>query len=102
MISSEPQKGHQPSCRLQVDEFEKVSQRIPRIWRRLAHQTKRFETYEIDDILYSRPGEDETSKALTMLTRYDGRGETRKELADTFKEVDQDNLSNEVLSGEYD
>ena len=69
---------------------------------RLAFQTKRFETYEIDHIRISRASEDETLKALTMLIQYDEKGGTRKELADALKEVGQDNLSKEVLSGEYD
>ena len=100
-ISLDPQKG-QPPCRLQVDELAKISRRIPRIWRELAYETKRFKAYEIQNIHCSRHGEDETSKALTMLTRYDEKGGTRKELADALKEVGQDNLSKEVLSGEYD
>ena len=102
MISSELQKGQQPPCRLQVDEFAEVSQRIPHVWRILAHRTKRFKAHEIEDIRCSRPGEDETSKALTMLIRYDEKGGTRKELADALKKVGQDNLSKEVLSGQYD
>ena len=102
MISSELQQGQQLPCRLQVDELAKVSQKIPHIWRELAHRTKRFKAHEIEDIRCSRPGEVETSKALTMLIRYDEKGGTRKELADALKKVGQDNLSKEVLSGQYD
>ena len=101
MISSELQKGQQPPYRLQVDEFAKVSQRLPHRWRELVHQTKRFGAYEIKGIRCSLPGEGEISKALTMLIRYDKKGGSRKELAYALKEVGQDNLSKEVLCGEY-
>ena len=101
MISAEQQEGQQPPSRLQVDELQRISQEIPDRWRQLAYRTKRFETYEIDNIRCSQPSEEETSKALTMLTQYRERGGTRKELADALKEVGKDDLSQEVLWGEF-
>ena len=47
-------------------------------WKQVALWTNQFQLHEIDDIFHSRVNEDEKSKALDMLTRYQEMCGTRE------------------------
>ena len=91
----------EPPIPLQMHEVVQIAQRISRKWKEIAYLTKLFEDYEVENIISSRVGEDEISKALTMLTRYKERGGSRNLLADALNEVKLQSLSQKVLSGYF-
>ena len=82
-----------------MDEIVEIAQRISNKWLELAYLTKTFESHEIDDISSSRCGEDESRKALRMLTKYNDRGVTRQKLANALKKLGMLTLSENVISG---
>ena len=97
----ERQVKQSPPDRLQLEEIVPIARRIPRIWKEVASLIKLFETGEIEDIIYSRCGEDESHKARTMLTRYIERGGTRKKLADALEKLKMSSLAEDVLFGSF-
>ena len=54
----------------QIDKTYQKAQRIDRKWVEVAYLTKLFATYEVEDTICSRVGENETVKTLTIVTRY--------------------------------
>ena len=98
---AERQEKQKPPDRLQQEEIVPIAQRLPRTWKELAILTKQFEPHEIDDIIYSRYGEGESHKALTMLTRYIERGGTRQKLTDALEKLKMSVLAEDVLSGYF-
>ena len=80
----ERKKNQRPPDCLQQEEIVPIAEKIPRTWNKLTNLTKLFQSHEIDDIGYSRVGEDESQKACTMLTRYIEREGTRQKLADAL------------------
>ena len=96
----EPQEQSPPD-RLQQKEIVPIAREIPRIWEELAYLTELFEAGEIENIIYSRCGEDESHKARTMLTRYMERGGTRQKLADALEKLKMSVLAQRVLSGYF-
>ena len=101
MILIERQEKQRPPDHLQQEEIVAIAQRIPRIWKGVANLIKLFETYEIDDIIYSGGSADESHKARTMLARYIERGGTRKKLADALEELKMFPLAKDVSSGSF-
>ena len=97
----ERQEKQRPSDHLQQDEVVPVARTIPRIWKEVANLTKLFETYEIEDIIYSRCGEDESHKARRMLSRYIESEGTRQKLADALEKLKMSSLAKNVLSGSF-
>ena len=95
------QEKQRPPDRLQQEEIVPIARSIPRIWKEVASLTKLFETGEIEDIIYSRCGEDESHKARTMLTRYIERGGTRQKLADALEKLKMSSLAKDVFSGSF-
>ena len=91
----------EPPTLLQMHEIVQIAQRICRKWKEIAFLTKRFEDYEVENISCSRVGEDETSKALTMLTRYTEKGGSRDVLAAALNKANLQPLSQKVLSGYF-
>ena len=100
MILIERQEKQRPPDRLQ-QEIVPIAREIPRIWKELANLTELFGTGEIDNIIYSRCGEDESHKARTMLTRYIEREGTRHKLADALQKLEMFSLAKDVLSGTF-
>ena len=97
-ILTELQRRQEPPYRLQIDEITPIVQRIARKRKEVAYLTKLFATYEVEDIICSRINEDETAKALTILTCYmEGNG-NRNLLADALNKVNLHSLSQKVLS----
>ena len=84
-----------------MEEIVVIARRIPRVWREVASLARLFETYEIDDIMHSRVDLDESTKALTMLTRYMEWGGTRQKLAGALEKLGLTSLSEDVLSGSF-
>ena len=101
MIFIQRQENQRPTDRLRQKEIVPIAREIPRIWKELANLTERFETGEIEDIIYSRCGEDESHKARTMLTRYMEREGTRQKLADALEKLKMSVLAQNVLSGYF-
>ena len=97
----ERQEKLRPPDRLQQEEIVPIARGVPRIWKELANLTELFETGEIEDIIYSRCGEDESHKARTMLTRYIERGGTRQKLADALDKLKMSSLARDVLFGSF-
>ena len=95
------QDEQRPPDRLQQQETVPIAEKIPRTWKKLAVLTKLFQSHEIDDIAYSRVGEDESQKACTLLTRYVERGGTRQKLADALEKLQMSSLAQDVLSGYF-
>ena len=56
--------------RSQIDKTYQITQRMDRKWKEVAYLTKLFATYEVEDTICSRVGENETAKTLTIVTRY--------------------------------
>ena len=84
-----------------MEEIVKISRMIQGIWKRVALLTNLFETYEIDEINISRVNEEETRKAVTMLTRYMEREGTRQRLAGALEKFALIPLSQDVRSGYF-
>ena len=101
LILKERQEKQRPPDRLQQEEIVPIAREIPRIWKELANLTELFETGEIENIIYSRCGEDESHKARTMLTRYIEREGTRHKLADALQKLEMFSLAKDVLSGTF-
>ena len=101
LILIEIQDQQRPPDRLQQQEIVPIAEKIPRTWKKLAYLTKLFQSHEIDDITYSRVGEDESQKACTLLTRYMERGGTRQKLAHALEKLKMSSLAQDVLSGYY-
>ena len=97
----ERKKNQRPPDCLQQDEIVPIAEKIPRTWNKLANLTKLFQSHEIDDIGYSRVGEDESQKACTMLTRYIEREGKRQKLADALEKLTMFSLAKDVLSGYF-
>ena len=90
-----------PRDRLQQQQIVPIAEKILWTWKKLAYLTKLFQSREIDDIAYSRVGEDESQKACTLLTRYVERGGTRQKLADALEKLQMSSLAQDVLSGYF-
>ena len=88
-----------PPDRLQMAEIAELAERISNKWVKLAYLTNKFESHEINNIKFSRCGEDESSKALDMLTKYSERGGTRQKLANKLKKLGMTSLSQDVING---
>ena len=97
----ELQEKQRPPDRLQQEEIVPIARRIPRIWKDVASLIKLFDIGEIEDIIYSRVGEDESHKARTLLTRYIERGGTRKKLADALEKLKMSSLAKDVSFGSF-
>ena len=89
-----------PPAYLQPEELPEIARAIARIWKEVALRTRKLNEDDITDINISRPGENERSKALTMLMRYKEGGGTRAMLAKAIKE-DKEPLSEKVLQGSF-
>ena len=89
-----------PPAYLQSVELPEIERRIAGIWKEVALRTRKLNEDGITDINYSRPGENESAKALTMLMRYKERGGTRAMLAKAIKEY-KEPLSEKVLQGSF-
>ena len=99
MILIELEGKHTPPDRLQMEEIAEIAERISNRWVELAYRLNKFETHEIDNISFSRIGEDESRKALYMLTKYYERGGTRQKLAHKLKKIGMASLSQNVING---
>ena len=97
----EHQGKRTPPDRLQMDEIAEIAKRISKIWVELAYRTNMFEYHEIYNNNFSRFGEDESRKALYMLTEYGERGGTRQKLAGKLKKLGMDSLSQDVINGSF-
>ena len=82
-----------------MEEIVEIATRIRKVWWEIACLTKLFEEQEINEISNSRVNEEETRKALTMLTRYMEREGTRKRLAEALDMAGLVSLSLRVRSG---
>ena len=100
-VKIERQEEQSPPDCLQQKEIVPIAREIPRIWEELAYLTELFEAGEIENIIYSRCGEDESHKARTMLTRYMERGGTRQKLADALEKLKMSVLAQHVVSGYF-
>ena len=89
-----------PPAYLQPEELPEIARGIARIWKEVALRTRKLNEDDVTDINISRPGENESSKALTMLMRYKEGGGTRAMLAKAIKE-DMKPLSEKVLQGSF-
>ena len=83
-ILTELQRRQEPPDRLQIDEITQLVRRIAWKWKEVAYLTKLFAAYEVEDIICSRVSEDETVKALTMVTCYMESNGNRNLLADAL------------------
>ena len=99
MIFIECGGKQRPPDQLQPEEIAPIAQRIPKTWEMVALLAKQFETYEIDNLVRSRSNEDESQKALNMLTKYIEREGTRQKLADALEKLKMSSLAHDVLSG---
>ena len=80
-------------------EIAEIAERISNRWVKLAYFTNKFESHQIDNIKFFRCREDESSKALAMLTKYSEREGTRQKLANNLKKLGMTSLSQDVING---
>ena len=84
-----------------MEEIVPIAGQIPHVWKEVAYLTKQFETYEIEDLRFSRVNEDKTHKARTMLIRYIEQAGTGQRLAKAIEKIKLVSLSQDVLSGYF-
>ena len=89
-----------PPADLQAKELPGIAKEIANIWKEVALRTGKFDQNEVTNIKISRLGEDESSKALTMLMWYNERDGTRATLAKAIGK-DKDKVSKKVLEGYF-
>lgn len=89
-----------PDC-LQTAEISRIASEIPNIWTDVAYRVNKFDLQEINNLISSRVNDDESKKALRMLSLYHERQGTRQKLARVLHELKQVDLSQEVLSGYF-
>lgn len=94
-------KQKEPPEYLKVEEIQRIADKIPQTWESVAYLTKKFETHEIANLVYSRVNGDEKDKARKMLSMFHDRGGTRQHLAKVLEEIKQVHLSQKVRDGDF-
>ena len=90
-----------PPDHLKPEELPPIAREIINIWEDVALRTGKLDQNETTNIRISRHGQDERSKALTMLMQYNKTGGTRAMLAEAIKEEGMHPLSDKVLQGSF-
>ena len=78
-----------------------IAKRIGHNWKQVALRTNQFQSHEIEDIFYSRVNQDETSKALDMLIRYQKMCGTRENLVRALNRLKLYDVAKKVETGYF-